>query len=478
MEITNVKRFYIDVAIILCLMFGFGFLPAIDPITPQGMRVIGLLLGCIYAWTIGSQIWPSLLALFILGFTQGNTVNGVFSAAFGNTTLLMVLFCLIFCYCVEQSGLLSVIANFILSRKFVQKGPWWLAFGFFLASCIASALCGQPAVSLFLWAIFYDVVDKSGLKPKSPYVAMVIIGITLVGYLGNAIMPFGLFLQIGVGIMTAVNPGFEMNYLAYTVTDLIICAIMVPGLTLAFKLICPKFEFNLPKDILENPDLSMNLAQKITLVSVIIVTLILTAPTFLPKGTAIHTFFNNFGIIGAMGGMSVILMVIIIKGKPIGDINEAMKNMPWGLIFLLSAALTIAEAVTAEGTGVQEALTAVFSPMLGGKTALIFMAIIIFVGCIITNCLNNIVTMTLMIPTSMAFAATYGVSPELIVTIFAIILYQGLVLPSGSILGALLHANNNWLTAKQIYMYATYGELLLALVMSVIAIPIAYFFIF
>lgn len=222
----------------------------------------------------------------------------------------------------------------------------------------------------------------------------------------------------------------------------------------------------------------MNLAQKITLVSVIIVTLILTAPTFLPKGTAIHTFFNNFGIIGAMGGMSVILMVIIIKGKPIGDINEAMKNMPWGLIFLLSAALTIAEAVTAEGTGVQEALTAVFSPMLGGKTALIFMAIIIFVGCIITNCLNNIVTMTLMIPTSMAFAATYGVSPELIVTIFAIILYQGLVLPSGSILGALLHANNNWLTAKQIYMYATYGELLLALVMSVIAIPIAYFFIF
>lgn len=160
MEITNVKRFYIDVAIILCLMFGFGFLPAIDPITPQGMRVIGLLLGCIYAWTIGSQIWPSLLALFILGFTQGNTVNGVFSAAFGNTTLLMVLFCLIFCYCVEQSGLLSVIANFILSRKFVQKGPWWLAFGFFLASCIASALCGQPAVSLFLWAIFLMLLIK------------------------------------------------------------------------------------------------------------------------------------------------------------------------------------------------------------------------------------------------------------------------------------------------------------------------------
>lgn len=269
-----------------------------------------------------------------------------------------------------------------------------------------------------------------------------------------------------------------MNYLAYTLTDLLICVIMVPGLTLAFKLICPKFDFKLPKEIIENPDLKMNLAQKITLLAVIIVVIVLTAPTFLPKGTTLQIFFNNFGIIGAMGGMSVVLMVIIIKGKPIGDINAAMKNMPWGLIFLLAAALTIAEAVTAEGTGVQEFLATIFKPMLADKTALIFMAILIFVGCIITNCLNNIVTMTLMIPTSMAFAATYGVSPELLVTIFAIILYQGLVLPSGSILGALLHANNNWVTAKQIYLYATYGELLLAIVMSIIAIPIAFFFIF
>lgn len=478
MEVKNVKRFYIDVAIILCLMFGFGFLPAPDPITPLGMRVIGILLACIYAWTIGSQIWPSLLALMALGFTEGNSIDAVFSAAFGNTTLLMVLFCLIFCYCVEASGLLSVIANFILSRKFVQRGPWWLAFGFYLTSCIASAFCGQPAVSLFLWVIFYDVIKKSGLKPKSTYVAMVMIGITLVGYLGSAIMPFGLFLQIGIGIMTAVNPGFQMNYLAYTVTDLLICAIMVPGLTLAFKLICPKFDFNLPKEIIENPDLSMNLVQKITLAAVVIVTLVLTVPSFLNQDTALYAFLHNFGIIGAMGGMSVVLMMIVIDGKPIGDIHGAMKNMQWGLIFLLAAALTIASAVTAEGTGVQEFLKNVFSPMLANKTALIFMGILIFVGCILTNMLNNIVTMTLLIPTSMAFAASYGVPAELIVTMFAIILYQGLVLPSGSILGALLHANRDWLTAKQIYIYASYGEFVLALVMSVIAIPIAFFFIF
>ena len=53
MKVVNTKKFYIEAAIIIALMFGFGFLPPIEPITAHGMRVIGILLACIYAWTIG-----------------------------------------------------------------------------------------------------------------------------------------------------------------------------------------------------------------------------------------------------------------------------------------------------------------------------------------------------------------------------------------------------------------------------------------
>ena len=86
--------------------------------------------------------------------------------------------------------------------------------------------------------------------------------------------------------------------------------------------------------------------------------------------------------------------------------------------------------------------------------------------------------MTLLIPTSLAFAGAYGVSQQILVALFAIILYQGLVLPSGSILGALLHGNKDWLTAKQIYIYASLGELLLAVVMGFVGMPIAMMFLF
>ena len=117
-------------------------------------------------------------------------------------------------------------------------------------------------------------------------------------------------------------------------------------------------------------------------------------------------------------------------------------SIPWDLYFLLAAALAISTAITAEGTGVSPFLKMIFNPLLANKTAFIFLFILTFIGVIVTNCLNNIVTMTLLIPTSLAFAGAYGVSQQILVALFAIILYQGLVLPSGSILGALLLASS------------------------------------
>lgn len=479
MKVANTSRFYLDFAIILLLMFGFGFLPAIAPITGQGMRVIGILLACIYAWTIGSSVWPSLLALLALGFLPGSTVTSVFVAAFGNQTLLMVLFCLIFCSCVEKSGLLSVIADFILSRKFAKKGPWWLAFAFFTAACVASMLCSSIAVTIFLWTIFYDVVQQLGLAKKSPYVAMVMIGITIMAYLGNSVLPFGAFLQIGVAVMTAVNPQFVMNYLAYSILALALCVVMLPFLTGVFKLICPKFSYDAVTSIVKNEAVRMNLKQKLVLLSVVLVSLLLMAPSFLPKGTAIYAFISNFGVIGGMCAASVLMMMIVIDGETIGDIVDGMrKSIPWDMYFLLAAALAISTAVTAEGTGVGPFLKMICAPLLADKTAFIFMAILVLVGAVVTNCLNNIVTLTLLIPASLAFAAAYGISGQFLVTVFAIILYQGVVLPSGSIMGAMLHGNKDWLTPGQIYRYASIGELVLALAMIIVGLPLGLYILF
>lgn len=220
---------------------------------------------------------------------------------------------------------------------------------------------------------------------------------------------------------------------------------MLPVLTGFFKLICPKFDYDAVTTIVKNERVQMNLKQKLALLNVILVSLLMMAPSFLPKGTALYAFIGNFGVIGGMCAASVLMMVIVIGGETLGDIVEGMrKSIPWDMYFLLAAALSLSTAITAEGTGVGPFLKIVCAPLLADKNAFIFLAILVLIGAVVTNCLNNIVTLTLLIPTSLAFAAAYGVSGQFLVAVFAIILYQGVVLPSGSVMGAMLHGNKDW----------------------------------
>lgn len=52
--------FYVHVAITLLFMFGFGYLPPLEPITVMGMKMLGIFIGLIYAWTTTSLLWRLL----------------------------------------------------------------------------------------------------------------------------------------------------------------------------------------------------------------------------------------------------------------------------------------------------------------------------------------------------------------------------------------------------------------------------------
>lgn len=477
MKVDNMKMHYVDIIIIFALMFGFGFLPPISTITPYGMRILGIFLGCIYAWTRGSQIWPSLLGLLALSFMPGNTVNGVFSSAFGNGSALLVLFTMLFCAAIESCGLLRVISDFVLSRKFAKKSPWLLAAAFFIATIIGSMLCGNFPTMIVLYSVLWDVTARLGLPEKHPYTALVMVGIVIFGYLGNSCLPYCMFLQMSVSFMNAINPGYQIDLLRYSFFALVITIVALPTVTAAFKLICPKFEFKLEGDIVNATDVKLTKTQKIVLCTVAAVVLILFVPSFLTAGTPIHAFLSNFGITGAMCAGAVFLMIFPDGDKnTIADIGHALKNnVSWEIMFLLYAALTLASFMTGENTGIVPFITSIFTPLLAGKSPVIFVAIVTVIGCVLTNILNNAVVLSLMIPVTIPFAVAYSINPSLLVAIYTIIIYQGVVMPSGSAMGAFIHGCSEQINSSQIYKYATLGEIILVLCLLVIGIPLGMF---
>lgn len=67
---SSEAMYYMHSFFCLAIMFGFGQLPPLEPLTPLGMNLIGIFIGLLYGWIFIDIVWPSmagLLALMLVG---------------------------------------------------------------------------------------------------------------------------------------------------------------------------------------------------------------------------------------------------------------------------------------------------------------------------------------------------------------------------------------------------------------------------
>ena len=466
-------KYYIHMAVILVLMFGVGFLPPFGPITAYGMRVLGIFLGCIYAWTIGETIWPSILALVLLGLSGENSLGTILSSAYGQQNVIMVVAALLYCYAISQSGVLEIIAERILSMKFAQKNPWTLALAFFVTSAVASALVlASLPVVLLLWTMFYGICEKIGAKPYSKYVTLVMIGICISSYAGSLIMPYAAWTLFCMGIFQAMVPGAAFDPLSYSLFMLALNVVLIAVMVLLLKLLVGKIDYN-PIEI-DKSGKRFTVRQKIVLSSIAVLAAMIILPTLLPAGNPVGTFLSKIGALGSLVILPVVLMMCTYKRVPFVDINEGMKfGVTWNLIFLLATALTLSSAIVSADTGIAVLLSQMFAPLLSGQSFVVVVAILVALGTVITNCINNVVTFTLITPIMFTYVSALGGDPVVAIILLIFTTLQGVVMPAGSILGALMHGNIEWLKGGMIYKYGTILEIALIVVVIVVGLPLA-----
>ena len=470
------KRHYIHSFLILAIMIGVGLIPAVEPVTQFGMQVLGVFLGCIYGWTIGQTIWPSVVALVILGCSGELTVDGVLASAYGNSTLLLVVWSVVFCVVIERCGLLDLIARFILSRKLATRGPWILCAMFYAASAILGALCCNALPpSLILWNIFYSLTEKLGIEKKSPYCAVVIIGVYVMADVGMVIMPYNLFSVGGFGMMNAIDPDLTINYAGYMMLMIILNVVIIPAIVLTLKYIVRvPIKFKEVDNLLEAKDLSLNLRQKIVLISLVFLFIGMLLPNVVSADLFIINLLARIGTNGWFILLSAMLMIIVIGGESIQDIGEAMvKAMPWGVYFLVATALYLSSLVVSESTGLSIVLQNVLAPVLSGKGTFALMALMLLFGMVLTNIINNFVCLSLFVPLGMTFVMANGGNPVPLVVLFCGILCLGTVMPAGSVGAAIMHGDKVWLTPSLIYKYATIIIVVVLVSYIIVGIPVA-----
>lgn len=156
-------KYYVNSAICLALMLGFGYLPPLNPITPLGMQILGIFLGMVYGWIFVGIPWPSLAGLIALMQTGYMSSADVIKASFGEGNVVLMFFIFIFCGTFAHYGLSRVIAVWSITRKIVLGRPWVFTFVFLMVMAffgrrnqrysyhshrMEPGLCNQPAMRI------------------------------------------------------------------------------------------------------------------------------------------------------------------------------------------------------------------------------------------------------------------------------------------------------------------------------------------
>jgi len=467
--------YYINSAITILIMFGFGALPPIDPITPLGMQILGIFLGLLYGWTFVDQVWPSILGMIALSLTGYMSLKGLMAAGFGSNTVMLMWFMLIIAALVDSAGVSRFIAIYFVSRKFVLGKPWIFISTFLFTVFILSAMTSTVPAIIVCWGILYSILKQLNYKPGDSFSSFMVIGVVYSCLIGLGLFPWKTVQMVVLGIFEKMA-GYSMDYLSYISITLPVSIVCIIAYILLGKFVFkPDVEKlkSVTKDSFDPADLHINFHQKIIIALLIILVILLLVPSIMPKSWAITKVLNGLGAHGVAFFIMGIMIFIHFDGKPMLNFRKHAGQMQWDSIFLTAAMMPFADALNLEETGINAFLIEKFNTLVGGASPTLFIFLVLFVAIIVTQFMNNSICGAIMFPIMYPFAVALGINPGMVTVLLIYVLIIAVLTPAGSPMSALMFSNSEWITTKEIYKYITPGIIIVFSTVCLIGIPIA-----
>lgn len=440
--------------VVLVIMIGFKYIvPAVEPLTPLGVEILGIFLGMMYGWLIvGNLVWPSVVGLVLFGLSDYTTVTKAFSAGFGNSTVLLLLFFFLFTNIINSAGIIEFIAHWIVTRKFAYGRPWVLSLLLMLAAIISFFMVTATAACLVMMPLIKSIATLYGFKPGDKWPMLMLFGLVYVGSTSYLILPYKSMPLVALGSYEAIT-GESIVYGPYL---LMVLAATLLSL-LVFLIFC-RFVFRPDVSPIVNCQIALDNKihfssyQKFVMGFFVAVLALMIFPNILPKSIFIVDLLRQIGNTGILA-LSIVFYLALNFEEGIKIEELFAKNISWGIIFLLAAALTISNAFTSEETGISSWLFTIVNPIIQGKSILGFVIIVGVLACIFTNLSHNLVACTVFIPIIISIGNAFDVSIATLVIYTMAICNVGMITPAASSVGAFLHNDKEWVPGKSAYLY-------------------------
>ncbi len=465
--------YIINSIITLVIMIGFKYVvPAVDPLTPLGVEVLGIFLGTLYGWLIvGNVVWPSIVCLVLLGLSDYTTVTDSFATGFGNNTVLLMLFFFLFTNILNSAGIIEFVAEWIATRKIAYGKPWMLSVLLMIAGIVCFFMVSATAACLVMIPLIQSIATIYGFKPGDKWPMLMLTGLVYIGSTSYLILPFKSLPLIVFGVYEA-NTGESIAMGPFMV-------VIAASTVVAFVLFMLWVKFIVKPDVKPivdckidpNKEMKLTSYQRFVLGYFVVVLLLLVIPNLLPATIPGVGVLKNIGNVGILAIAVVFFVACQFKGGI--TFNQLFaKNVSWNIIFLLAAAMSISGAFTSEEAGISAWITSVVTPIVEGKSPFMFIVIISIICCILTNVANNQAVCVLFTPIVLSIGTALGANLPTLISCMMAACNVGMITPPASATGAMLHGDKDWVPGKSAYINGTVCSLFNLIVTIFIIYPL------
>ena len=425
---SKMAKTYFHIVVVLALMIGIGMLPAVEPITPFGMKILGIFVGMLYGWTFCSMIWVSFLGMLMLCLTGAYTMTDFMAISFGSKTVMFIMLMFVFTALLEHFGLTKYIANWFISRKFVEGRPWLFSFILLVGAFFAGGFINMIASMMVFWGVIYAVSDKFGFKPYEKYPTLMILGIGIASCVGGAVPPYKMVPMV---LLTAYG---NVTGESVTFFDYICFSLPVALLVVVVYILTCRFVFrpdikelkNLRADLVDPSELVLDRDKKVVLGFFAAFLFLILAPGFLPQEWLFTKVLNQLGVVGVVITLIVLLssdLITAAEKQPMLDFTKmAAKGISWDIVIIMAIILPFTTILTSDATGIKEFLSGALAPFLSSMHPLVFMVVALLIATALTNVANNMVIGAVFVSIILSVSDVMGLSAFPIVATLIILL--------------------------------------------------------
>ena len=450
------------------LVIGFGIIalfwlmPPIEPITALGMRCVGAFLGMVYLWSAVDTLWPSMVGLFMLaisGYGGEGGFNGVWMQAIGVYTVLLTLFAMVLFGAMDEVGDTKYIAKWFLTRKLFKGRPMVFMAVFYACCFVLSAICSPITSLIILWPIAMSLMESVNITREDRFWKYFFVGMFAVStlaqplfpFLGAQLIPYAAFQSMTAAMGTPMTIPMGQYMAVDIIMTTLVMGLYLVAVRYILRVDMSKLKGIDPAVVEEQMPLpKMNFQQKAFLYMIPCYLLMILLPNFFPN----NPVSAGLNFIGPMGITLIWVMLFLIirwNDKPLLDFKEvAYRQFNWGIFFMIAAAVFGANSLSDKATGVPDFLIQALTPILGGRSEMVFVAIMFTTALIITNFANNAAMAVILMPVVLNFSDQMGINPMPVATGVILMVFVAMLTPAASPHAGMMHGMKPIYSTKEI----------------------------